>query len=253
MPLAHRRMRALSFRPVVTILCRRWHGKTGGFALFSIKICGITTVRDAQIAASAGADAIGLNFYRSSPRYVPAALAFSIARAIPGNVAKVGVFVNTPAKDVSRIASDVGLDQVQLHGDEPPEDLIQLSRLPVIRAFRVRDGDVGPVVRYLACCQQLRCLPAAILLDAFQEGQFGGTGKTIRWESLVGNTDFLGEIPLILAGGLTPDNVAAAIETIAPKAVDTASGVEKQPGEKDETLVRRFVTAARTALACRGM
>ena len=220
--------------------------------MFSIKICGITTVHDALLVAAAGADAIGLNFYASSPRYVRPSRASSIVSAIPGELVKIGVFVNARATEVACIASDVGLDQVQLHGDEPPEDLMQLSPLPVIRAFRVRDGDVGPVVRYLERCQQLELLPAAILLDAFQEGQYGGTGKTIRWGALAGRTDWLGEIPLVLAGGLTPDNVAAAIEAIAPHAVDTASGVEKQPGEKDEVLVRRFVMAARGALANRG-
>ena len=111
---------------------------------------------------------------------------------------------------------------------------------------------MGPVVQYLDRCQQLECLPDAILLDAFQKGQYGGTGRTIRWESFAGQTDWLGEIPWVLAGGLTPGNVAAAIEAIAPNAVDTASGVEKRPGEKDEALVRQFVTAARGAFAKAG-
>jgi len=216
--------------------------------LFVVKICGITTATDARMAASAGADAIGLNFYQPSSRYVSPARASSIVRDLPPSVAKVGVFVELSAADVMRISNEVGLDIVQLHGDESPEMLDRLRPMRVIRAFRVRDGDEETIPRYLDRCQQLKCLPEAILLDAFRPGQFGGTGATLNWQSLTGTRDLLSEIPMVLAGGLTADNVIQAIETIGPDAVDTASGVEKRPGEKDESLVRQFVTAARCAL-----
>ena len=154
-----------------------------------------------------------------------------------------------PTEHILRIVSAVGLDAVQLHGDEPPEMLDQLRCVPVVRAFRLSgETDMPAVARYLDRCRQLGCLPGAVLLDALRPGQFGGTGQTVDWQSLAGSTSLLSGIPLVLAGGLTADNVAQAVQTLRPDAVDTASGVETRPGEKDETLVRRFVAAARLAL-----
>jgi phosphoribosylanthranilate isomerase len=150
---------------------------------------------------------------------------------------------------VRQIASAVGLDAVQLHGDEPPEALEQLRGIPAVRAFRLAgQADMPAVAQYLDRCRQLDCLPRAVLLDALRPGQFGGTGQTADWQSLAGSVTLLAGIPWVLAGGLTAENVAQAVQTLCPDAVDTASGVEKRPGEKDETLVGRFVIAARSAL-----
>jgi phosphoribosylanthranilate isomerase len=200
------------------------------------------------MVSAAGADAIGLNFYPSSPRYVAPSDAFTIARTLPANVAKVGVFVNSGAEQIARIVDEVGLDCVQLHGDEPPEILQQLHPLPVIRAFRLSHRDCDQVVRYVDRCQELACWPQAILIDAFRPGQYGGTGATLDWTRLDAVTTIRGRIPVVLAGGLTADNVAQAITVARPDAVDTASGVEQSPGKKDPSLVRRFVAAARRAL-----
>lgn len=219
--------------------------------VFAVKICGITNDDDAQVAVAAGADAIGLNFYRPSPRFVSVARARSIARAIPPTVAAVGVFVNMPAADIVRMSTEVGLQFAQLHGDEPPVVLSQLDPVRVIRAFRLGNEGTEPIFRYLDDCRQLDCLPTAVLIDAFRCGQFGGTGTTVDWKLLSEATAPLGEIPLVLAGGLTPENVAEAIEIVRPDAVDTASGVEELPGRKDAARVEQFVTAAIRALRCR--
>lgn len=216
-------------------------------SLFRIKICGITSTGDALSAVEAGADAIGLNFYERSPRYIQPNLAREIADCLPANVAKVGVFVNMPAESVSAIADEVGLDYVQLHGDEPPELLTELGDRPVIRAFRCRDSDGRPVLDYLQQCQRLGVRPAAVLLDAYVAGQFGGTGAKLDWAAVNNLQESLKDIPVLLAGGLTADNVAAAIATARPHGVDVASGVEASPGKKDARLVERFVAEAKRA------
>ncbi len=143
--------------------------------MFRIKICGITTPADAAAAAEAGADAIGLNFYPLSPRYVSQIQAEEIIAALPAGVARVGVFVNSPCAEVRTIAIRLKLDQVQIHGDERPSFLGELQGLATIRAFRC-GGDVQGVIDYLDQCDRLACLPQAILIDAHCPGQFGGTG-----------------------------------------------------------------------------
>ncbi|MCY2993248.1 MAG: phosphoribosylanthranilate isomerase [Planctomycetota bacterium] len=217
--------------------------------LFRIKICGITSVADAILAAESGADAVGLNFFPRSPRCVSPELARSIARALPPSVRKVGVFVNSPAEDVLRTAESVGLDLLQVHGDETPEDLCRLGSWPLLRAFRLDSSGLGPVLGYLDHGRELGRLPEAILVDAFRPGAYGGTGTVADWKLVRDLGSRLAELPVVLAGGLTPANVAAAIAAAAPAAVDTASGVESSPGHKEAVLVRQFVQRALAAFA----
>jgi phosphoribosylanthranilate isomerase len=215
--------------------------------MFRVKICGITSVEDAQTAAAAGADAIGLNFHSGSPRYCPPDRAQAIAAAVPG-VCRVGVFVNASADEIRQIAENVRLDLVQLHGDETPELLRSIRPLGIVRAFRVSD-DLSSVSEYLRQCHALMCVPRMLLVDAAKTGQYGGTGATLDWNWLGKNRVHLGGLPLVLAGGLNAENVATAVETVRPWAVDTASGVESSPGRKSPERVRQFVAAARAALA----
>jgi phosphoribosylanthranilate isomerase len=216
--------------------------------MFRIKICGITSVADALDAAAAGADAIGLNFYRQSPRCCPMEHASKIAVAMPQHVCRVGVFVNATAGEIRGIVGSVGLDLVQLHGDEPPEAIAELGGLNVMKAFRVLD-DLSEVVEYLARCRALSAMPRMVLLDGLQPGQYGGTGKPIKAEILRNCGALVGGLPFVLAGGMKPSNVAAAIAAVRPSAVDVASGVETRPGKKSNPLVREFVAAAKVAFA----
>ena len=217
--------------------------------LFRIKICGVTNESDARLAAASGADAVGLNFFPPSPRYLSLPAAQEIARALPAAICKVGVFVNADPDQMLRLADQVGLDLLQLHGDEPAETLRQLSGRRLLRAFRLGPAGTLPVLRYLRRCRDLGCLPEAILVDAFQPGAYGGTGRTADWNAVRELAAEVPELPLILAGGLTPDNVAAAIAAVRPTAVDTSSGVEASPGRKAPELVREFVRRAHAALA----
>ncbi len=225
-------------------------------SMLSIKICGITRTSDALVAVEAGADAIGLNFYRGSKRYVTPETAQEIAEAIGDIAAKVGVFVNSPASEVHQIAETVGLDWVQLHGDEPPEFLSELSaNLKILRVYRVGPAGLAPVTADLAACQRAGKLPDAILIDSSIPGEYGGTG--IRGSELFfarnreNTSDPYFSLPLLLAGGLTPENVAEAIHQSRPDGVDVASGVEMSLGIKDPAKIKRFIAEARQALASR--
>jgi len=218
--------------------------------MFRIKICGITNVDDALAAARAGADAVGLNFYPKSPRCVDADAADRIIASLPRETVKVGLFVNAPAQEVCRTFDRLGLDLIQLHGDEPPRYLAQLAGRPVMRAFRPGPDGLEPLERYLAHCRRLGCTPRLVLVDALVPGQYGGTGRLADWHLLrtyAGAAKAGPGPPLVLAGGLTPGNVAEAIAIVRPAAVDTASGVELGPGRKDPAAVEAFVRAARTA------
>lgn len=216
--------------------------------MFRIKICGITNRQDAVTAVAAGADAIGMNFYAASPRCCAADAADEISAAVPRDVCKVGVFVNATEAEIKAAAQRWSLDLVQLHGDEPVQLLRALRGIPVLRAFRV-SGDLAPAEDYLRQCHESCCLPRMALVDASQPGQYGGTGKTLDWHALANQRARLHGIPLVLAGGLTPGNVAWAIDTVRPWAVDTASGVEAAPGCKSASLVQEFVAAAKAAFA----
>lgn len=221
-------------------------------AVFRIKICGATRAEDAVAVGQAGADAIGLNFYSGSRRFVDPSRAAKIAASVPAGVAKVGVFVNPTIDDVRRQTSLLALDFVQLHGDEPPEFLAQLHDLQLIRAFRLGAAGWLPLIKYLDDCRQLGCFPAAILVDAATATRYGGTGSVANWK-IAQQFDALGiELPLILAGGLTPSNVAEAIEAVKPFGVDVASGVESAAGTKDYGRIVEFTRAARAALAGEG-
>lgn len=201
--------------------------------MFQVKICGVTCVEDALAVAAAGADCIGLNFYAKSVRYLPPERAAEVAASIPDQVLKTGVFVNSPLAEIRDLAERFELDFVQLHGDEPPQAIAELSGLRVIKAFRLGPEGIAPVAEYLDRCYQLAALPAMVLLDAFQAGAYGGTGHVVDWAAAREYHDLGAGPALVLAGGLTPGNVAAAIEAVRPAAIDLASGVESSPGRKD--------------------
>jgi len=206
-----------------------------------VKICGITSPADAALAVAAGADALGFVFWFMSPRKVDPARAVEIARDLPASVLRVGVFVDRPREEMDGIAEAVGLDLLQLHGDEPPEALAGLSR-PVLKAVRVGKGfDAEEALRYSRCA-------AGLVVDTRLPGETqmpGGTGIAFDWSLVKGLAD---RVPfLMLAGGLSPLNVAEAVRAVGPHAVDVSSGVEGLPGRKDPTKVRAFVKAARAA------
>lgn len=208
-----------------------------------VKICGVTSPTDVAACAEAGADAVGINFHPGSVRYVDPRASAPILRAVPPLMAAVGVFVNQPFRQVAAVAYQLGLRGVQCHGDlGEPEDPFPFSFVP---AFRVRDRQsLADIDAYLARCRAVGRMPGAILVDAFVEGQHGGTGRTAPWELLA---DFRPRVPILLAGGLTPDNVAEAIRMVRPAGVDVATGVEAAPGRKDPDKVRAFVANAREA------
>lgn len=216
---------------------------------FRIKICGITRADDARAAIEAGADAIGLNFYPKSSRYLDAeARGRVICKEVWFGTAKiVGVFVNASPVDIRHRIGDCRLNAVQFHGDESPSEVAEFSEIEVIRARRIGERGVAAIAEDLEACAAAGRLPDALLVDAAAPGQYGGTGKTVSWAGLADYPRWLGDLPLILAGGLTPENVAEAIRIVRPAGVDVASGVESSPGVKDHDKMRRFIEAAKTA------
>jgi phosphoribosylanthranilate isomerase len=207
-----------------------------------IKICGITSVDDAILAGEAGADAIGLNLYRGSPRRVTMPLARLIARHTPAFVDAAVLFVNEPlTKVLATMEKLVGLRTIQWHGDDP--EMPPRGPWRYVPAFPVRDTQSLEQVRgYLRRCGRFGHWPAAVLLDGHVAGHYGGTGTPAPWQLLA---EFRTNVPIILAGGLTPDNVSEAIRLVRPYAVDVASGVESSPGRKDPGKLRRFIDAVR--------
>lgn len=220
-----------------------------GDFVFQIKVCGITRVVDAEWAIASGADAIGLNFYRESPRAIDLKRARRIAAVVARRVTIVGVFVNASLEELGAACDCLPLDYLQLHGDESPEDLQALDRRPVIRAFRSGKEGTAPVRSYLERCAQLGRSPCAALIDAGNSNLYGGTGQVVAWQLWKEWPKQLGGIPLVLAGGLKEENIQQAISVVAPAAVDTASGVEISPGRKDRGRMERFVREARVAFA----
>jgi phosphoribosylanthranilate isomerase len=218
---------------------------------FRVKICGITSVADAEAAVEAGADAIGLNFFSGSRRHIQIAEAQRISAALRSETHRVAVFVNASAEEIRQIGRDVSIHLIQLHGDEPPAFLGQLNRdFDIIRARRLDDRGTAAIAEDIkACCEQAGMGPDAILVDAAAVGQFGGTGHTLDWKQLADHRAWSGTYPLILAGGLTPENVAEAIRIVRPQAVDVASGVESSQGKKDRAKLRDFIAAARAAFS----
>ncbi|MCH2178675.1 MAG: phosphoribosylanthranilate isomerase [Mariniblastus sp.] len=194
-------------------------------------------MEDARSASELGVEAIGLNFYPNSRRHVTVERAAKIIQETDcSEVQWVGVFVNEPPEDLVKVSNQVGLDLIQLHGDESVGILEHIG-MPVIRAVRVSD----PVSAQREIDQWTSAGAAAILLDAASSGSFGGSGTVIDWRMA---SAFSCQVPLILAGGLTPSNVSEAIEVVRPAAVDVASGVESAPGLKDLELMREFLSKA---------
>jgi phosphoribosylanthranilate isomerase len=211
-----------------------------------IKICGITNEADGHQAAMLGADAVGLNFYAQSPRHIDPVMANFILRELPPFVEAVGLFVNQPLREVFDVLNQLrAIRTFQWYGDN--RELSDTFPFRLIAAFPVHDHkSLVAIARYLDLCRGISHLPSAVLVDAHVPGHYGGTGQTIPWKLL---TTFRPEVPLILAGGLTPDNVAEAIRIVQPYAVDVASGVESSPGQKDTEKMRRFIGIAREAAA----
>ena len=216
--------------------------------MFRIKICGITTRADLSAAARLGADAIGINCYANSSRYVaPTSAANLQLETETRPTHSVGVFVNADPETIRTCIERFALTAIQLHGDEPPEFLPSLPDLPIIRARRMDDRGVDPITKDLQACKAAGRTPDALLVDAFSKDHYGGTGETVAWAELANYQQWLGEIPLILAGGLTPENVEEAIRTVRPHGVDTASGVESSPGVKDHGKMQSFIQQAKSA------
>ena len=202
--------------------------------MVKVKICGITNLEDALMAVEAGADALGFVFFQGSPRYISSEQAAAIICRLPPFVQTVGLFVNEELTTANVIADQCGLDLIQLHGEESPEYCAGVRRR-IIKAFRVKDAsslDHMPHYPVAAC-----------LLDAWSPAAHGGTGTTFNWEIAAMAA---ASRAIILAGGLTPDNVAGAIAVVKPYAVDVSSGVESAPGKKDAALVSRFIRATRS-------
>lgn len=203
--------------------------------MIKIKICGITNIEDALTAAEAGADALGFNFYKKSPRYIEPKKAAEIIAQLPPLVMPVALFVNEREEKIRDIMFTTGIKVLQFQGDERPEFCERFSTR-VIKVFQVKDKES---LKHMAHYRV-----SAYLLDSYKEGMRGGTGVTFDWHlAVVAKT--LGRI--ILAGGLTPENVAEAVRLVQPYAVDVASGVEKEKGIKDHAKIKKFISEVRKA------
>lgn len=207
-------------------------GSIRDYENMKVKICGVTTTEDALIATDAGADLIGLNFYPKSPRFLSRAKATTIAQSLKSLLKPpilVGVFVNETVETMKSVLDECGLDLAQLSGDEPAEVLQAMGE----RGFKVLRSNQTP-----SSSNQL------LLFDTHAAGQYGGTGQTADWESAA---RLATQCRLLLAGGLTPENVAAAVTRVRPWGVDVASGVESSPGVKDRSKVQSFIERAKNA------
>jgi phosphoribosylanthranilate isomerase len=211
-----------------------------------VKICGVTSEIDARQAAQLGADAVGLNFYEGSPRCVGSNVAQSIVQELPPFVSAVGVFVELSMRKIfEHLQSFRRINIIQWHGKN--RELSDCAPYHLIAAFPVRDAaSLQTIQRYVEMCRGLGRMPAALLLDGHAPGQHGGTGRTAPWHLL---ESFQPGVPILLAGGLTADNVAEAVRIVRPYGVDVASGVESAPGRKDAEKMRRFIANAREAAA----
>lgn len=226
------------------------------------KICGLTCPADAVAAVIAGPDAVGLNFFPKSKRFVTAAAAAEIAAVIPPRILAVGVFVNAAPDAIAALCESAPLRGIQLHGEETPEQLAAVAEIArqsdglVIKALATSEMSDDRLVEYLAECQRLRALPDVILLDA-AIGAAAGQGEVADWNRAGQLTERIRNfsmkhnskppIGVLLAGGLNPKNVESAIQAVRPDGVDVASGVEASPGSKDPCQMEDFVTAAKRA------
>lgn len=210
-----------------------------------VKICGVTNEADARQAAILGADAVGINFYPSSPRCVSPEVANFILRELPPFVEAVGVFVDQPLAQVFALLNKLGrIRTVQMHGKQ--REICNAFPFHFVPAFQVKDGQsITGIQRYLGSCRAAGKMPSAILVDGHAPDQHGGTGRNPPW-GLLRNVEW--GVPLILAGGLTPENVGEAVRAVRPYAVDVASGVEASPGQKDLEKMRRFIESVRNAV-----
>ena len=199
-----------------------------------IKVCGMTDLAEAEAIAALGVDALGFIFVRSSPRLIEVEKARAIINSLPPFLNAVGVFMDEEIERVNHIARFCGLTMIQLHGNESPDYCRAMTR-PVLKAFRVQEEALPDFAPYRGAVK-------GFLLDTYRKGQAGGTGETFNWD-LVSRLALPG--PLILAGGLTPNNVGAAIRQTRPFAVDVNSGVETSPGRKDLAQVRRLFAEIR--------
>ena len=198
--------------------------------MIHVKICGITSFNDAIMAANYGASALGFIFYEKSPRYINPEIIKTWISNVPSSVKKVGVFVNKDVDKVNKIAEELNLDMVQLHGDESPEYCNHMIK-PVIKVFRVNNKFDSIMLNNYQV--------ATFLFDTYNKENHGGTGESFDWQSILQlNT----EIPVILSGGLNADNVLEGIEVVKPSAVDVNSGVEAAPGKKDEEKIKNLFT-----------
>jgi phosphoribosylanthranilate isomerase len=199
-----------------------------------VKICGITRLEDARLAIELGADALGFNFYEKSPRCLAPAEAWKILRKLPALVSAVGVFVNWESASVIALAKSLRLSAVQLHGDETAAVTTECARhFPVIKAFRTESN--FKFSQFRAHNSATSFLLDAAISDSSSE-KFGGTGRIADWKI----AERAGKFPILLAGGLTPENIAEAVLTVRPYAVDVAGGVESRPGKKDPAKLRAF-------------
>lgn len=205
--------------------------------MVAVKICGLTNSEDAAVAVDAGARALGFVCYRKSPRYVEPKVIKAIVATLPPFVVPVGVFVNEEAQTVRALLDDTGLMLAQLHGDESAAYCEQLGR-PALKAVRLKDRS-GFLA--LAECRG-RAGIRGFLVDAYSEAAYGGTGQVVDW-NLAAEVAKVSTV--LLAGGLTPENVGAAIRAVRPYGVDVSSGVEQSPGRKDHDRVRAFLNAVR--------
>ncbi|MCB0731906.1 MAG: phosphoribosylanthranilate isomerase [Ignavibacteriae bacterium] len=192
-----------------------------------VKICGITNIEDAKLACELGADAIGFIFYNKSKRYVTPDETKHIIEQIPPFVLKVGVFVNESAEEINKISKEIKLNLIQFHGDESPE-MVDFIDLPAIKAFRVKvDFDYSILTEYKNC---------SFLLDAYDEKEYGGTGQKFNWEKIPLEI----KSKIILAGGISEENIEKIFNKIKPYAIDVSSSLEIEPGKKDYNKLNKF-------------
>jgi phosphoribosylanthranilate isomerase len=211
--------------------CRR-----AAFRMTKIKICGLTNLDDARAAVNFGADALGFVFFKESPRNISPEKAAAIIAKLPVFTTTVGVFVNEPREEILKLVSQTGVSVIQMHGEEPPEACILPRK--VIKGIRIKSIEsLEPLKRYQG-------LVSAFLLDTYAPRMPGGTGQVFNWDIALEAKNF-GRV--ILAGGLTPDNVSEAIRLVKPYAVDVSSGVELEKGKKDHEKMRLFIERARSA------
>ena len=209
--------------------------------LVGAKICGLRRIEEITFCQEHDADAIGLNFWPKSKRYLDPERAAAWLEQVVETPTRIGVFVNEPTSSIARLLEEGIIEIAQLHGDESPDDCAEVKKagFPVLKAIGVRDA---------SSLEQLRDFDVdGIVLDAFCPGDYGGSGKTFNWELALEARTILGETPLILSGGLNSANVAEAIQKVRPHAVDVASGVESAPGIKSTDMISDFLQSVRSA------